>query len=51
MYVVMAYHSRFILVGVAEASQIFLRDAYVLYLNYLAVSNTADMTGGKPIAF
>jgi hypothetical protein len=43
------YHSRFIPEGVAEASQIFLRDAHVLP-NYLAMSNTADVTDSKPIA-
>jgi hypothetical protein len=42
------YHSRFIPEGVAEASQTFLQDVY--YQNYLAMSNTADVTGGKPIA-
>jgi hypothetical protein len=42
------YHSRFILEGVAEASQIFLRDAHVL--PKLAMRNTADVTGGKSIA-
>jgi hypothetical protein len=35
------YHSRFVPEGVTEASQIFL---------YLAMSNTADVIGGKPIA-
>jgi hypothetical protein len=34
--------------GVAEASQIFLRDA-LRSLRYLVMSNTADVTGGKPI--
>jgi hypothetical protein len=43
------YHSRFLPEGVAEASQIFLRDAHVLP-KYLAICNTADITGGKPIA-
>jgi hypothetical protein len=38
------YHSRFIPEGVAEASQISLRGPR------LAVRNTADVTGGKPIA-
>jgi hypothetical protein len=33
----------------AEAFQILLRDAHVLP-NYLAMRNTADETGGKPIA-
>jgi hypothetical protein len=42
------HHSRFIPEGVAEASQIFLGDH--VYQNYLAMSNTADVTGGKPIA-
>jgi hypothetical protein len=46
---VYTYHSRFIPEGVAEASQIFFGDTHV-YHNYLAMSNTADMTGGKPIA-
>jgi hypothetical protein len=31
-----------------EASQIFLQDDHV-YLNYLAIRNTADVTGGEPI--
>jgi hypothetical protein len=46
------YRSRFIPKGVAEASQIFLRDAHVLpnYQNYLAIKNTTDEIGGKPIA-
>jgi hypothetical protein len=39
------YHSRFIPEGVAEASQ-----ASTFFQNYLAMSNTADITGGKPIA-
>jgi hypothetical protein len=43
------YHSRFIPVGVAEAFQIFLRHAHVLP-KLLAMSNTADVTGGKLIA-
>jgi hypothetical protein len=34
---------------IAEVSQIFLRDDRVLP-NFLAMSNTADVTGGKPIA-
>jgi hypothetical protein len=33
----------------AEASQIFLRVA-MFYQNYLAMSNTANVTGGKPVA-
>jgi hypothetical protein len=41
------YRSRFIPEGLAEASQIFLRDAHV-YQNYLAMSKTADVTGDKP---
>jgi hypothetical protein len=41
------YHSGLIVV-VAEAYQIFLRDAHV-YQNDLAMRNTADVTG-KPIA-
>jgi hypothetical protein len=40
------YHSRYILEGVAEVSQIFLRDTHVL----LAMRNSSDVTGGKPIA-
>jgi hypothetical protein len=36
------YHSRFIREGVAEASQIFL-ETPTFYLNYLAMSNTADV--------
>jgi hypothetical protein len=35
--------------GVAEAYQILLRDAPVLP-NYLVMSNTADVTNGKPSA-
>jgi hypothetical protein len=47
------HHSRFILKGVAEASQILLWDADSsetprFYQNYLVMSNTADVT--KPIA-
>jgi hypothetical protein len=42
------YHSRFIPEGVAEVSQIFLRDTHVL--PKLAKRNTADVIGGKPIA-
>jgi hypothetical protein len=45
-YYIHTYHSRFIPEGVAEVSQIFLQDDQ----NYLAMSNTADVTGGKPIA-
>jgi hypothetical protein len=43
------YRSRFIPERVGAASQIFLQDTYVLP-KYLAMSNTADVTGGKPIA-
>jgi hypothetical protein len=43
-----SYHSRFIPEGVAEVSQIFLRDAHVL--PKLAMLNTADVIGSKPIA-
>jgi hypothetical protein len=43
------YHSHFIPEGLAEASQIFLRDTHFLP-NYLAMRNTADVTGGKSIA-
>jgi hypothetical protein len=35
--------------SILETSQIFLRDPS-FYQNYLAVSNTADVTGGIPIA-
>jgi hypothetical protein len=41
------YHSRFIHDGLAEISQVFLRDTHVLPKS---VRNTADVTGGKPIA-
>jgi hypothetical protein len=41
-----AYHQRFIPEGVAEPSQILLRDAHVLPIT---VRNTADVTSGKPI--
>jgi hypothetical protein len=41
------YHSRFIPEGIAEVSQIFLRDTHQ---NKLTMRNTADVTGGKPIA-
>jgi hypothetical protein len=43
------YHSRFIPEGVAETSQIFLRDTHILS-KLLATRNTADVTGGKTIA-
>jgi hypothetical protein len=46
---IQTYHSRLIPKGVAEASQIFLRDAHNLQ-NDLALRNTADVTGGKLIA-
>jgi hypothetical protein len=39
------YHSRFIPERAAKTFQIFLRDQ-----NDLAMKNTADITGGKPIA-
>jgi hypothetical protein len=42
------YHSRFIPEGVAEASQIFLRDTHVL--PKLVMRNTANVTDGKSIA-
>jgi hypothetical protein len=42
------YHSRFIPERVTKVSQIFLRDIHVL--PKLAIKNTADVTGGKPIA-
>jgi hypothetical protein len=41
------YHSRFIPEEAAEVSQIFLR--YTQVLPNLAMMNTADVTGGKPI--
>jgi hypothetical protein len=47
--IIHTHHSRFIPEGVAEASQIFLRDAHIL--PKLATRYTADVTGGKPIAF
>jgi hypothetical protein len=43
------YHSRFIPERVAEASQIFLRYTHVLP-KLLSNEDTADVTGGKPIA-
>jgi hypothetical protein len=39
------YHSRFIPEGAAEASQIS-PEMPVFYQNYLAMSNTADVTSG-----
>jgi hypothetical protein len=47
------YHSRFISEKVAEVSQIYLRDGYYVgtfHQKLLAMRNTADVTGGKPIA-
>jgi hypothetical protein len=44
------YHLRLIPEGVAEVSQIFLRDTHVLLKFKLAMRITADVTGGKPIA-
>jgi hypothetical protein len=43
-YNIRTCHLRFIPVGVAKVSQIFLRDAHV-FQSYLAMSNTADVTG------
>jgi hypothetical protein len=43
------YHSRFIPEGVAEAWR-YCSETPMFYQNYLAVRNTADVTGGKPIA-
>jgi hypothetical protein len=42
------YHSRLVPKGVAVVPQIFLRDTHVL--PKLAMSNSADVTGGKPVA-
>jgi hypothetical protein len=42
------YHTRFIPEGVAEVSQIFLRDTHVLS-KLVSYGNTADVTGGKSI--
>jgi hypothetical protein len=42
------YHSLFIPGGVAEASQVILRDAHV-FKNNLAVRNTTDVTGVSAI--
>jgi hypothetical protein len=45
------YQERFIPEGVAEVPQIFLRDTHSPFTkNYVAMSNTADVTDGKPIA-
>jgi hypothetical protein len=41
--------TRFIPEGGAETFQIFLRDSHILP-KILATTNTADITGGKPIA-
>jgi hypothetical protein len=46
-YVPLRLYPRYL--RVAEASQIFLRDAHVLR-KCLAMKNTAVVTGGKPIA-
>jgi hypothetical protein len=43
------YYSRFIPEGITKTSQIFLRDAF--YQNDNSMRNTADVTGGKPIAY
>jgi hypothetical protein len=43
------YHSRFIPEEVPETSQILFQDAQVLP-KLFAMSNTADVTGGEPIA-
>jgi hypothetical protein len=40
-------YNTYILHSVSHASQILLRDAHVL--NYSAMRNTTDVTGGKPI--
>jgi hypothetical protein len=42
------YYSRVVPEGVTDASQIFFRDTHVL--PKLFMRNTADVTGGKPIA-
>jgi hypothetical protein len=44
------YYSCFISEGVAEASQILYSVPPTCYKNYLAISNTADVTGSEPIA-
>jgi hypothetical protein len=41
------YYSRFIPEGVAEA---YSTETPTSFQNYLAMSNTADVTGSKPIA-
>jgi hypothetical protein len=43
------HHSRFIPEGITEVSQIFLGDINLLP-KLGAMKNTADLTGGKPIA-
>jgi hypothetical protein len=43
------YHSRLIPEEVAEASR-YSSETPEFYQNYLAMSNTAEVTGGKPIA-
>jgi hypothetical protein len=52
LYIHTYIHSRFIPEGVAEVSQIFLRDTHILpkFVICLPHRNTADVTGGKPIA-
>jgi hypothetical protein len=46
-----SYHSRLISKKGAEVSQVFLREPTpTFYQNDLAMRNTADVTGGKPIA-
>jgi hypothetical protein len=47
-FIFYTYHSCFIPEGIAEAYQKFLRDPF--FQNYLIMKNTADVTGGKPIA-
>jgi hypothetical protein len=46
---VCTYLACFIHEGVAETSPTLLQDP-TFYQNYLAMRNTADVTGGKPIA-
>jgi hypothetical protein len=43
------YHSRFIPEGVAEVSR-YSSETHTFYQNLIAMRNTADVTGGKPIA-
>jgi hypothetical protein len=43
-----SYHSRFMPEGVAEVTQIFLRNTHVL--PKLVMRNTVNVTNGKPIA-